>query len=162
MKILAFLLCLFAATSAFAQAQGQQQGYPVTLTGTRYDAAQGGQSTTPAINAQTTLTIPAGPSGAFTYLTYWSGAACLDGTASASNIQANWTSTNMPALTAQTSVISGSTITTNAGVPLCDRFYYSFTTPYKSSCAACVVTLVSPAASTHVSYPQLVTYYYAP
>ena len=128
-------------------------------------------STTPAVNATQaagTVTITP-PAGNFVYFTSLLFGACSDGTASQSNPQLAFTSTNIggtlaaASLTVQNSTVTAATITTNPFVNLCawSPNIVAFA-PLKSATAGAAVTLVPPAQNAHMSFPIIATYYFAP
>ena len=146
-----------ATTLAMAQASVQQSP-------TRLDAAQGVCAIAAAVNATQaagTCTITP-PAGQYVYFTTIQVAACSDGTASTSSVQQNFTTTNMGGLVAETSFITGSTITTNAGDARCDRVAIIKGTPLKSAAPGTAVTIVPPAQAAHYSFPIIAEYYFAP
>jgi hypothetical protein len=158
--LLGLCAALLWVGAAFGQASSTG-AVPTQETATNLRAATGIQSTSPAINAQSTLTIPAS-SGNYAYITMIEAGACMSGAASVSDVNKSWTTTNLQSLTFQTSVISGSTVTTNAGALLCDRHIMTFPGGLKSAVPGTAVTIVSPTANAQVAYPSMVTYYYAP
>ena len=154
---LGFLLSIVGAASA--------QAPPVAQSATRSDAATGVSSTAPAVNATVangTVTITP-PAGQFVYFTGIYVAACSNGTASASSIQQNFTTTNLNGLTIQTSVLAYAATTAIANsISSCDRVSLPFATPVKSAASGGVVTIVPPAQNANFSYPIIATYYFAP
>jgi len=153
---LGFLLCLAGAASAEAP--------PVAQIATRGDAATGVCALATAVDATQaagTCTITP-PAGQYAYFTGIYVAACGDGTASQSDIQLNFTTTNLNGFVVETSFISGSTITTAPGASLCDRVSMPFATPLKSAAPGGVVTIVPHAQTAHVSFPIVALYYFAP
>ncbi len=144
---------LMLAGSAFAQV------VPTQPQAQRLDAATGVQSVAAAVGGQQTLTIPA-LAGFYVYVTMIDAAACQDGTASLTDLNKAWTTTNLGGLTFETSVLAAATITSNPGDNLCDRHIIPFPTTLKSTTAGVAVTIVSPSSNAHVAYPMLVTYYY--
>lgn len=163
MRRLALILALlFAPCAVFAQAVIPPAGtVPVQEIAPRGNVATGVQSVSPAVAGQQTLTIPAGGANIYAYITMIDAAACMDGTASASDVNKAWTTTNLGSLTFQTSVDSAATITTNAGALLCDRHVMTFPTGLRTASPNTATTIVSPASNAKVAYPMLVTYYYA-
>lgn len=160
----AALLAGLAASPAFAI--GLTNPAPVQQDPTRLDAASS-CSYAPAVNvaatsATCTITPPAGQ---FVYVDSLIVYACLDGTASISSIQQNFTSTNLgnPSFAYETALISGSTITTNATDVLCQSSGQLIgTSPLKSTVPGTAITIVPPAAATHASFGQFVAYHFAP
>ena len=166
-------LALLASALAFALAApasalpSVMNAAPTQQDPSRADAAAGSCSYAPAVNqtaASTTCTITP-PAGQFVYVDSLIFKACLDGTASISSIQQDYTSTNIgaPLLTWQTALISGSTITTNATTNLCDTSpNLAGPTPLKSIAAGVAVTFVPPAQAAHASFGMFVAYHFAP
>lgn len=159
MKRLSLLLALILAPG-YALAQSA----PVQQNASRLDASTGTCAIATAVNATQaagTCTITP-PAGQYVYFNFLQVGACIDGTASQSPIQLNFTSTNLSGWTAETSWITGSTITTDAGVNLCGYQGGALTAPLKSAAPGVAVTIVPPAQTAHVSFPIIASYYFAP
>ena len=140
------------------------QGTQTYSNGSRLDASSTLCSLAAAVNATQaagTCTITP-PNGQSVYITHIHVANCIDGTASTSSIQQNFTSTNLGGLTIETAFLSAATITSNAGVPLCDVRQLALTTPLKSAQPGVAVTIVPPAQAAHGSFPITVLGYFAP
>lgn len=136
-----------------------------TASPTRQDAATLVSSTAPAVNAtQATGTVTiTPPAGQYVYFTGIYVAACGNGTASASSIQQNFTTTNLSSLTIQTSILAFAATTAIANnISSCDRVSIPFATPLRSGTAGTAVTIVPPAQNANFSYPIIATYYFAP
>ena len=161
--LLASALSLSLAASAFAL--GITNPAPVQQDPTRLDAA-GSCSYAPAVNqtaASQTCTITP-PPGMFVYVDSLIFKACLDGTASISSIQQNYTSTNIgaPTIAWQTALLSAATITTNPTTNLCDTSPQLVgSSPLKSIAPGTAVTFVPPTAATHASFGMFVAYHFA-
>lgn len=159
MRFLRYLPLFVALLAAPAAAQIQVQQTP-----TRLDSSSVLCSIASAVNATQaagTCTITP-PTGQKVYITALHVANCLDGTASQSGIQLNFTTTNLGGLVLETSILTAATITTNAGAPQCDRISLNFTTPVASATPGTAVTVVPPAQQAHSSYPITVWGYFAP
>jgi hypothetical protein len=164
-KITASTFALALLSSSAMATPGLLNSAPVQQDPTRLDAGSNICAFAPAVNqtaaSQTcTITPPAGQSVYIDSLIF---KACLDGTASISSIQQNYTSTNMGGLAWQTALISGSTITTNATDNLCDTSpNLAGSGPLKSAQSGLVVTLVPPTQAAHASFGMFVAYHFAP
>jgi hypothetical protein len=156
---LGFLLGFVGAAFAPHAAPTVQQS------GQRADAATLVSSTAPAVNAtQATGTVTiTPPAGQYVYFTGIYVAACGNGTASASSIQQNFTTTNLSGLTIQTSILAFAATTAIANnISSCDRVSIPFAVPLKSAAPGGVVTIVPPAQNANFSYPIITTYYFSP
>lgn len=162
LALLAGALSLGFIASAFAV--GVTNPAPVQQDPSRLDAGSNVCAFAPAVNqtasSQTcTITPPANQSVYIDSLIF---KACLDGTASISSIQQNYTSTNLGGLAWQTALISGSTITTNATDNLCDTSpNLAGSGPLKSAQPGLAVTLVPPTQAAHASFGMFVAYHFA-
>lgn len=161
MKKLLFVIIALLPTMGWL-AYAQTPPAQVQQAPTRQDAATGVCSTATAVGASSDTCTITPPSGLYVYLTTLQLAACLDGTASISSVQQNFTTTNLGGLVVETSIISGSTSTTNAGAILCDRVDGVKSAPLKSAQAGVAVTITAPTSAAHVSFPITTTYYFAP
>ena len=162
---LALLSGALALVSSAALATGITNPAPVQQDPTVL-TADSSCSYAPAVNiaaasATCTLTPPAGQ---FVYVDSLIFKACLDGTASTTSIQQNYTSTNIgtPTIAWETALISGSTITTAPGASLCDTSpNLAGVSPLKSTVAGTAVTFVPPTANAHASFGMFVAYHFA-
>ena len=109
----------------------------------------------PAVNTQSTLTIPA-VAGESIFVDYIALGACEDATGGALSNQ-NFTSTNLDGFVWQSS--EPSSTASSCVVP--QRFEFPFG-GLKAAAAGAAVTIVSPAAATHTAFPMLAAYHYAP
>ena len=160
------LALAFAALLALAApALAQNVAPPVQQTGQRLDAAAGGCYLATAVNATQaagTCTITP-PAGQYVYFTTLEVGACMDGTASISGIQLNFTSTNLNGWVEETSTLTAATITTNPMANLCAWGPNSVgAVPLKSQAPGGVVTIVPPAQTAHMSFPIKASYYFSP
>lgn len=157
-----FLLAVtFVLVCGGAWAQSPSASAPIQQSQSRLDASTGVCAAAPAINTNVTCTITP-PNGQYVYINYLQVGACGDGVLSKTAIQANWTTTNLNSWTAETSYLSGSGITTNAGQNLCQFAGGALTSPLKSVQAGVAVTVVPPTANADISYPVIVEYFFAP
>lgn len=151
--ILAALLCL-AALPALAQ-----QGPLVSPAQTDLLGSSGVCATAPASNATSTCTITV-PANQHAYINFLQVGACGDGTAGSAQ-QLAFTSTNLNGWTQQLSWAAGTVPTTTSAALTCVFLGGPRTHPLVSAAGPVSVTIVSPAATGHVSWPINVEYFLA-
>ena len=163
---LALLAGAFSLIAASAFATGITNPAPVQADPTRLDA-DGSCSYAPAVNtaaSANTCTITP-PPGQFVYVDTLIFNPCMDGTASVSSIQQNYTSTNIgnPTIVWEASQISyAATTATSAPVNACAPSpNLAAAAPLKSTVAGTAVTFVPPAQAAHMSFGMFVGYHFA-